>query len=174
MEPLLKRLAAILALAAVYFCAGKFGLSLASLNGSASAVWPPTGIALAAVLLWGHRLWPGIFLGAFLVNFATTGSPVADLGIAVGNTVEAVLGAWLVNRYAQGTRAFDRAREVFKFVVLAAMLSTVVSATLGVTSLCLGREARWEQYPAIWLTWWLGDMVGALVVAPLLVIWLSQ
>src|SRR5438552_18256611 len=99
MEPLLKRLAAILALAAVYFCAGKFGLSLASLNGSASAVWPPTGIALAAVLLWGHRLWPGIFLGAFLVNFATNGSPVADFGIALCSTVGAVFGAYIVKGY---------------------------------------------------------------------------
>ena len=102
MKPHLKRLAGVLALAAVYFCAGKLGLLLAFVNASVSPVWPPTGIALAALLLWGYRLWPGIFLGAFLVNFTTAGTPVADLGIAAGNTLEALLGAWLVNRYANG------------------------------------------------------------------------
>src|SRR6266516_5571527 len=102
MKPHLKRLAGVLALAAIYFCAGKLGLLLAFVNASVSPVWPPTGIALAALLMWGYRLWPGIFLGAFLVNFTTAGTPVADLGIAAGNTLEALLGAWLVNRYANG------------------------------------------------------------------------
>src|SRR2546426_788546 len=173
-KPLLKRLAGVLALAAVYFCAGKLGLLLAFVNASVSPVWVPTGIALAALLLWGYRMWPGIFLGAFLVNIATPGGPLADLGIAAGNTWEALLGAWLVNRYAHGARVFDRAYDVFKFVGLVAFLSTAVSATLGVTSLCLGREARWERYPAIWSTWWLGDMLGALIVAPLLLIWVTR
>ncbi len=173
-KPLLKRLAGVVALAAVYFCAGKLGLLLAFVNASVSPVWVPTGIALAALLLWGYRMWPGIFLGAFLVNIATPGGPLADLGIAAGNTWEALLGAWLVNRYAHGAKVFDRAYDVFKFVGLVAFLSTAVSATFGVTSLCLGREARWEQYPAIWLTWWLGDMLGALIVAPLLLIWVTQ
>src|SRR5438876_4009141 len=96
--------ASILALAAVYFCLGKFGLSLAFVNASASAIWPPTGLALAALLLWGFRLWPGIFLGAFLVNISTQGSPAATLGIATGNTLEALLAAWLVRRFCNGLR----------------------------------------------------------------------
>src|SRR5216110_933070 len=166
--------ASILAVAAMYFCAGRFGLSLALANPSASAIWPPAGLALAALLLWGYRLWPGIFLGAFLVNFTTTGTPVADLGIAAGNTLEALLGAWLVNRYVHGVKAFDRAFDIFKFVLVAGMVSTAVGATFGATSLCLGHEARWEQYPVIWSTWWLGDMLGALIVAPLLLIWVTQ
>src|SRR2546427_11295182 len=170
----LKTTAAILALTAAYFCAGKFGLSLAFVHASASAVWPRTGIALAALLLWGYRLWPGIFLGAFLVNFTTPGTPVADLGIAAGNTLQALLGAWLVNRYVHGVKAFDRAYDIFKFVLVAGMVSTAVSATFGATSLCLGHEARWEQYPAIWSTWWLGGMLGGLIVAPLLLIWVTQ
>src|SRR5213592_532040 len=164
----------ILAFAAVYFCAAKFGLSLALVNPSASAIWPPTGLALAATLLWGYRLWPGIFLGAFLVNFATPGNPATDLCIAVGNTMEALLGAWLVNRFAHGAKAFDRARDIFRFVLLAAMVSTALSASVGVTSVCLWREARWEQYPAIWFTWWVGDVIGDLIVAPLLLIWLRR
>ena len=164
----------ILLLALGYFCAGKFGLSLASVNPSASAVWPPSGIALAALLLWGYRLWPGIFLGAFLVNITTQGSVATTLGIAIGNTLEGLLGAWLVSRFANGAKAFERARNIFKFILLAAVLSTVVSATFGVTSLSLGGFARWENYPATWLTWWLGDMVGDLIITPLLVIWLTQ
>jgi integral membrane sensor domain MASE1 len=164
----------ILAVAAVYFCAGKFGLSLASINPSASAIWPPAGLALAALLLWGYRLWPGIFLGAFLVNSTTPGNPATDLGIAVGNTIAGLLGAWLVNRFAHGAKAFDRALDIFKFIVLAAMVSTGLSASIGVTSVCLGREAAWAQYPAIWFTWWVGDMMGDLIVAPLLLIWLRR
>src|SRR5439155_25641887 len=170
----LQTAASILAFAAVYFCAGRFGLSLALVNPSASAIWPPTGLALAATLLWGYRLWPGIILGAFLVNFATLGNPATDLCIAVGNTMEALLGAWLVNRFAHGAKAFDRARDIFRFVLLAAMVSTGLSASVGVTSVCLGREARWEQYSAIWFTWWVGDMMGDLVVAPLLLIWVRR
>src|SRR2546425_716920 len=170
----LQTTASILAVAVVYFCAGKFGLSLAMVNPSASAIWPPTGLALAATLIWGYRLWPGIFLGAFLVNFTTPGNPATDLGIAVGNTMEALLGAWLVNRFAHGAKAFDRARDIFRFVLLAAMVSTVVGASVGVTSVCLGREANWEQYPAIWFTWWVGDMMANLIVAALLLIWLRR
>src|SRR5213593_1117867 len=99
---------AVPALALVYFLFGKLGLSLAFVNASASAVWPPTGLALAALLLWGYRLWPGIFLGAFLVNITTQGSTATSLGIAVGNTLEALLAAGLVQRFANGLRAFDR------------------------------------------------------------------
>src|SRR6266478_8578683 len=104
-------LAETLALALVYFACGKFGLSLASVNASATAVWPPSGVALAALLIRGQRLWPGVFLGAFLVNITTQGSALTTLGIAAGNTLEAVLGAWLVARFASGLGVFDRARN---------------------------------------------------------------
>src|SRR5438874_10066704 len=89
----------VLALAAVYFAAGKLGLRLAFVHANATAVWPPTGIALAGLLLLGYRVWPAIFLGAFLVNITTAGSVVTSLGIATGNTLEALLGACLVNRF---------------------------------------------------------------------------
>ena len=161
-----RTLTEILVLAAVYFCAGKLGLSLAYIHASASAVWPPTGIALAALLLWGYKLWPGIFLGAFLVNITTQGSVATTFGIAAGNMLEALLGAWAINRFANGAKAFERARNIFKFVLLAPILSTAVSATFGVTSLTLGGFAQWDQYAPIWFTWWLGDAVGDLIVAP--------
>lgn len=164
-------MASVLALAAVYFGAAKFGLSLAVVNASSSAVWPPTGIALAVLLLWGYRLWPGIFLGAFLVNLTTQGTLLTSLGIATGNTGEALLGAWLVNQFANGRHAFDRALDIFKFVLLAAIASTTVSATFGATSLALGGFAQWNDFATIWTTWWLGDAIGALIVAPLILIW---
>jgi integral membrane sensor domain MASE1 len=161
-------------LAAAYFAAGKLGLLLAFVHASATAVWPPTGIALAACLILGYRAWPGILLGAFLVNLTTAGSVVSALGIAGGNTVEALVGAYLVNRFANGRRAFERPQDVFKFAALAAVASPAVSATLGVTSLALTGEARWADFGAIWATWWLGDAGGALIVAPLLVLWSTR
>ncbi|PYL81177.1 MAG: hypothetical protein DMF23_14960, partial [Verrucomicrobia bacterium] len=154
----------------VYFIAGKFGLMLASLHASASPVWPPAGIALGALLVLGYRAWPAIFVGAFLVNVTTEGNVATSLAVASGNTLEAVCGAWLVNRFAGGTTVFDRPQGVFKFA-LAAVVSTIISPAFGVTSLALAGFADWTNYGAIWLTWWLGDTTGDLLVAPLIILW---
>src|SRR6476660_5097574 len=154
----------------VYFIAGKFGLMLASLHPSASPVWPPAGIALAALIVLGYRAWPAIFVGAFLVNIATEGNVATSLAVASGNTLEAVCGAWLVNRFAGGTTVFDRPQRVFKFA-LAAVVSAIISPAFGVTSLALAGFADWTNYGAIWLTWWLGDTTGDLLVAPLIILW---
>jgi PAS domain S-box-containing protein len=157
-------------LTAVYFIAGKFGLMLASLHASASPVWPPAGIALAALLVLGYRAWPAIFVGAFLVNASTAGNVATSLAVASGNTLEAMCGAWLVNRFAGGTTAFDHPQGVFKFA-LAAVVSTIISPALGVTSLALAGFADWANYGAIWLTWWLGDTTSDLLIAPLIILW---
>jgi PAS domain S-box-containing protein len=154
----------------VYFIAGKFGLMLASLHASASPVWPAAGIALAALLVLGYRAWPAIIVGAFLVNVTTAGNVATSLAIASGNTLEAVCGAWLVNRFAGGTTAFDRPQGVVKFA-LAAAVSTIISPVFGVTSLALGGFADWANFGAIWLTWWLGDTTGDLLIAPLIILW---
>src|SRR5437867_4329284 len=154
----------------VYFIAGKFGLMLASLHASASPVWPPTGIALAALLVLGYRAWPAIFVGAFLVNASTAGNVATSLAVASGNTLEAMCGAWLVNRFAGGTTAFGRPQGVFKFA-LAAVVSTIISPAFGVTSLALAGFADWANYGAIWLTWWLGDATSDLLVAPSIILW---
>ncbi|MEY2490494.1 MAG: hypothetical protein QOC70_2436 [Verrucomicrobiota bacterium] len=153
-----------------YFIAGKLGLKLAFLNASASAVWPPSGIALAVLLLLGYRVWPAIFLGAFLVNYTTAGSIPTSVGIAAGNTLEALGGAWMVYRFAGGARVFDRAQGVLKFA-LAAILSTLISPTIGLTSLALAGFADWNNYSAVWATWWLGDIAGDLVIAPFILLW---
>src|SRR6266478_2786496 len=127
------RLPIIGLLALVYFIAGKFGLMLASLHASASPVWPAAGIALAALLVLGYRVWPAIFLGAFLVNAVTAGNPATSFCIAIGNTLEALCAVWLVNRFANGLQVFDRSQDVFKFA-LAIMLSAIIGSSIGVTS----------------------------------------
>lgn len=161
-------------LAAIYFAAGKLGLSLAFVNVSASAVWPPSGIALAAFLLLGRRVWPAILVGAFLVNITTSGSIVASLVIAVGDTLEAATGAYFVDRFAGGKRAFERAHDAFKLAVLGGLLATTVGASVGTSALALSAQAAWSDYGPIWLTWWLGDASGVLIVAPVLILWATN
>jgi PAS domain S-box-containing protein len=159
----------IVLLAAVYFAAGKFGLSLASVHTNVSPVWPPTGIALAAILILGYRVWPGILIGALLTNLLTPVPIATTFGIAIGNTLEAVLAAWML--MAVGFRpAMDRARDVFKFVAVAAVC-TAISATIGNLSLYLGGAASSASLGSFWLTWWLGDLTGAVTVAPLILTW---
>src|SRR5262245_4460904 len=132
----------ICVLAVLYFSAGAFGLSLAHVHPSASAVWPPSGIALAAILLWGYRVSPGIFLGALAINITLAGSIVTGLSIAVGNTFEAILGAGLVCRFANGPNAFEQTKNILNFILLAVILSTAVGATIGVSSLSLSGSAH--------------------------------
>jgi signal transduction histidine kinase len=167
-------LAVIIGLTTVYVAAGKLALRVAFLNPSASAVWPPTGIALAALLVFGLRAWPAVLLGAFLVNLTTAGNVATSLGIATGNALEAIVGALLVERFAGGRDAFQRPYDFWKFGVLAGFIATTISPTFGVTSLCLGGFTRWADYGPVWLTWWLGDLGGALIVAPPLLLWASN
>jgi two-component system, NarL family, sensor histidine kinase FusK len=164
----------IVGLILVYFLVCKLGLRLAIIHPSATAVWPGTGIALAAILFLGYDVWPGIFLGAFAVNLTTAGSLVSSFGIAFGNTLEAVLGAYLVIRFANGRNVFDRAEGIFKFFLLACVAATAVSASLGAASLTLtgfDRGVRWES---LWLTWWLGNMAGAILVTPCFLLWSAR
>ncbi|HEV3272279.1 MAG TPA: MASE1 domain-containing protein, partial [Candidatus Methylacidiphilales bacterium] len=139
----LENLAIVAVLAVVYFGTAKLGLRFAFVNPSATALWAPTGITLAAFLTFGFRVWPGAFLGAFFANLTTAGSVLTSIGIATGNTLEGVVGCYLVGRFARGPQAFERAQDIFKFAFLAGMLSTAISATVGVTSLSLGGFAAW-------------------------------
>src|SRR3989442_690140 len=168
---LLRRLGLLAALAAGYFVAGKVGLEVAYVHPSATVVWPPSGLTLAAFLLLGYEVWPAILLGAFLVNITTAGSIATSAAIAAGNTLEGLVGAYLINRFARGHRVCERARDVFKLAGLAALLSTTISATAGAGSLSLGGFAPWTDFGAIWSTWWMGDAVSDLVIAPAGVPW---
>ncbi|HZT06159.1 MAG TPA: MASE1 domain-containing protein [Chloroflexota bacterium] len=158
-------------LAAAYFVAGKLGLALAFVHPSATPVWAPSGIALAATLVFGYQVWPSIVVGAFLVNQVTEGSVLTSALIAVGNTLEPLLGAYLVNRFARGRDALDRIDDVFRFAGMAGALSPLVSATVGGMTLVAAGYAHPADLGPIWFTWWLGDAAGVLIVAPVLVLW---
>src|SRR2546429_3163053 len=158
----------LLVLTGVYFVVGKLGLILGF--STSTAVWPPAGIALAAPLLLGYRVWPALFVGSFLVNVTTEGSVWTTLGVASGNTLAGLLGAFLVTRFTGGN-VFGRARDIFAFAALAGFLSTAVSATIGATCLSLAGFASWDRFGALWLTRWLGSAAGVLVVAPALILW---
>jgi diguanylate cyclase (GGDEF)-like protein len=159
---------------ATYILAAKLSLRLASIHPSVSPVWPPTGIAIATLVALGLRFWPSIFLGAFLTNVTTAGSALTCAGVATGNTLEAVLAAFLVVRFAGGKHAFDRTWDILRFALYAGVLSTAVAATLGVTSLTVGGFAPWNQYGLLWRTWWLGDAAGALIFTPIFLLWVAN
>ncbi|HEY7494150.1 MAG TPA: MASE1 domain-containing protein, partial [Candidatus Tectomicrobia bacterium] len=155
----------------LYFATGRLGLSLEVVSGVAAAVWPPTGIALVALVLYGYCLWPGIALAAFLV-YVSVGVPVPVAGgMALGHTLAAVLGAVLLTRVVGFRSSLERLRDVLGLIVLAAGLSTPVSATIGVTSGWLGGVIPTATYGEAWRTWWLGDALSNLVLAPLLFVW---
>jgi integral membrane sensor domain MASE1 len=143
---------------------------LAFETGSVTAVWPPTGIALAAVLLWGYRVWPGVALGAFLAN-SWTGVPVYAVAlISTGNTLEALGGAYLLRRLADFRPSLERVRDVLALVGLAGVVSTMISATIGVGALLAASQISADEIGSVWRTWWLGDLGGDLVVAPVLLV----
>src|SRR3977135_2124585 len=173
MSQSLRRLALLLGLALVYYLAAKLGLRFAYINSSVTTIWPPAGIALAAFVLYGYRVWPAILGAAFLANFTTTGAVLPSFGIAVGNTLEGLLAAYLVNRFARGGRVFDRVRDILRFTLLAALVSTTVAASIGVLSLALGGLVSWTDASRVWLTWGLGDAVGDIVSAPAALPWIS-
>ena len=153
-----------------YFTLAYLGLRLASINPSATPIWPPTGLAIAAILLWGNRIAPAIFIAAFLINQLTAGSIFTSLAIAGGNTLEAVIAGYLVRHWAEGEQVFDTPTGIAKFTLIS-LAATMVSATIGVSSLTVAGYAEVSSFISVWLTWWLGDLAGALVVTPVVVLW---
>src|SRR5579864_1906726 len=155
----------VAAIAAVYFGSAKLGLTMAFVAEQVTAVWPPTGIALAVILLFGTRFWPGVFLGAFLANATTNAPPLVAFGIAAGNTLEALVGALLLGRVVRFNIKLERLKDVLGLVALAAVLSPMVSATVGVNILCSAGLQSWKNFGSLWWVWWLGDATSDLVFA---------
>ena len=169
----------VLVVAILYYAAARLGLLLAFEKTNATPVWPPSGIAFAAVLLLGFRVWPGIMLGAFLANVAVfLANHAADVFaivavssvIGIGNTLEAIVGRLLLDRLIG---PFTRAQDVFTFTVVA-LVACLVSPSIGPTAIALAGMATSANYETIWFTWWLGDATGVLLVAPLLITWSTQ
>jgi PAS domain S-box-containing protein len=161
----------LIVLGAAYFLLAKFGLSLASLHPSASPIWPPSGLALAALLLWGNRVWPAVAVGAFFANVITFGTIWSSLVIATGNTLEALVTAWLIEKWSSRSEPFQTPSRVATFAALTLAPGTMISATVGVASLAQAGHFGAESLVNVWLTWWLGDAGGQLLVTPALVLW---
>jgi len=162
-----------LGVAALYLAAAIGGLMYAVVGSTVTLFWAPSGIALAALLIFGRRVVFGVALGAFLANVWTDVPTLAAAGIAIGNTAAALLGVLLLQSVAHFNGALTSRRDVLALVVLAAMVSTLVSALVGVFTLHLSGEIALDQTADVALKWWLGDMLGIVVVAPPLLLWLS-
>jgi len=162
------------AIGVIYFALAKGGLALASIHPSATPIWPPTGVALAAVLLWGYRTWPAIFTAAVIANATTAGSVATAIAIATGNSLEAVVGAYLINRWSSGCNTFSTPNSVAKFALICFVIATPISASIGLTSLATAGYIERTNFANAWVTWWLGDVTGALVIAPVIVLWASS
>jgi diguanylate cyclase (GGDEF)-like protein len=162
--------ASVLLLAAAYFSAAKLALLVAIPPGYATAVWPPSGIALAAVLLLGNRVWPGIWLGASLVNVTVGSSFVAATLIGAGNTLEALVCAALFRAWIGPPNPFRRGEDVVKFVAIAAA-SAPIAASVAAAPLALVYSLGKPELLWNWWTWWQGDTVGIIIVAPMILGW---
>ncbi len=158
-------------LAALYFTTAKVGLQFATVGQNVTLVWPPAGLALAALVLSDLRLWPGVALGAFAVHI-TTGFALPEVTLVTfGNTFEAVAGAYLLKRFVQFHPSIDRVRDVLGFVFFAVIISPCISASIGTFSLLLQNEIQLSTSLVTGLTWWAGDAMGILTLAPVLLLW---
>jgi signal transduction histidine kinase len=163
--------AEVAVLATIYVVAARAGLQLDAVSGFATLVWPPTGIALAALLIRGYRLWPGVAIGAFVANLLTDAPVLVAVGIAIGNSLEAVAGTYALRRIPGFRPSLDRLQDALGLIMLAAGISTLVSATIGVSSLYLGGIVPPARFGVTWRAWWVGDAIGALLVAPVILVW---
>jgi len=163
--PVFKRLAGT---ALLYFLAGMAGLAVPFTAGNVSPVWPASGVALACLLLFGWRCWPGIFVAAFLVNYIFHLQIPTALGLAGGNTLAALTGAFLVRRFAGVRSSLNRLRDMLALMVLAAALSSTISASMGTGVLIFTGVKPWATAASTWLMYYLGDGMGILLAAPLL------
>ena len=159
----------LLGIGIAYFVLAKIGLALASINSSTSAIWPATGFALASMLVWGYRVGPAVLVASFAANVTNVGSIYAATAIALGNTLEALVAAWLINVWCDGRETFATTTGVAKFA-LVCVSSTTLSATVGIGALIFSGDPP-TPLAVAWMTWWLGDLAGALVVAPFVVLW---
>jgi len=156
-------------LAALYAAAGHHGLEFANYHENATLVWPPTGLSLAALILFGRRLWPGVFVGALLLNALDSQLGwLPSLGVATGNTLEALVGSTLLVRVAGFRPNLERLQDVASFLILGVLGCTTVSATIGVSTLFASGAVESGNFGLVWMIWWLGDVGGALILTPTL------
>jgi signal transduction histidine kinase len=158
-------LAKLVLVCLAYFAAGRLGLAVPFTNVNISPIWPPAGIAVACILIFGYRIWPAIFVGAFFTNFFSSIPHVAALGIATGSTLATLAAAFLLKR-ADFHPQLNRLRDVLS-LLWAGSLGTLVSASVGVATLYAAHLRAWSSPESAWLVWWLGDLLGIVLAAPL-------
>ncbi len=176
-----KQIINISLIAVVYLITAKLGLMLSYPGTNASPIWAPTGIAIAFTLLLGYRIWPGIAIGAFAANFIFLSnlnlplptSVVGSLATASGNTLEALAAVFLIRRFSKADNVFEQTSDIIKFILLGALISTTISATIGTSTISFS-SGNWDHFSSIWLTWWLGDAMGALLIVPLILSYSKQ
>src|SRR5262245_10294318 len=164
----------LLVVALSYVLTGALGLAFYPTSGFATLIWAPSAISIAAIVLWGPGVWPAIYAGALVTNLTTSAPLPVAAGIAAGNTLEALVAFFLLQRSGFDRRLGD-VRSALA-LILAGALGGTVSATIGVSSLRLGGIVLPGQLEATWLVWWFGDMGSIIVLAPLLFLargWLS-
>ena len=154
--------------AIAYVIAAQLGFRFAFVAEQVTTVWAPTGIGLAALLLWGIALWPAIWIGAFFANAGSAAPLWSAATVATGNALEAIAGAWMLTHLVAFDPKLRRLRDVVALILAGAGLSTLVSATVGVSTLCVAGVQPWDRFDQLWRDWWLGDAVGALIVAPVI------
>jgi len=153
---------------AAYYAAGRIGLAAPFTSFNVSPVWPAAGVAPVLLYFFGFRLWPAIAAAAFAVNFGTGISTFAAVAIAFGNSASAVVGAGLLRRYLSPDAPLHRVRDVGLFISVVTALAPAVAATVGVSALVATGADPWSGFGSAWLVWWLGDAMGLLLLAPVL------
>jgi hypothetical protein len=159
LKKVLPYMAGVVVLAFVYHYAAELGLLMAHLQANTSPVWPPTGIAIAALLLFGYKYWPGITFGVLLATILKDNPINVSIGLAVGNTLEALVAAYLIKRFLKFHNSLDRIQDVIGFTVCSA-LATTISASMGVVTLLLTGSEIQNVLWTVWVTWWIGDFGG--------------
>jgi PAS domain S-box-containing protein len=163
----------LLFFAVVYYALGRLGYHLAYLNHGVSPIWPSTGVGLAVLLLWGCRWWPGIFIGSLGFSLDIGVLPAAAVGVALGNVVGTLVAAGLVARFARGRQVFEQSQTIVRFVLLV-IAATTINATIGMVSVCAGGLVSRSDFFSSWITWWMADVASAILLTPLVMIWVVQ
>jgi PAS domain S-box-containing protein len=169
----------IVSLAVVYFIAGRLGTLLAIPPGYSTALFPASGFALFAILHYGYKVWPGILIGSFFLNSSISvleqNTPMLNsipmgISIGLGATGEALVGAYFLLRFSKSNDPFYQIKSIFIFICFTAGVSSLISATCGTFSVIISGLNDWNQFDEIFLTWWLGDSIGILIITPLLIL----
>lgn len=176
----IRELALLIFVFLLYFLAGKLSLNLSSIDGYSTPVWPPAGLALGFVLIFGNRVWPALFLGAYFTN--TTHLPTSEtwiqflisnpqnITISLGNSTSAILGSYLLKRFSSPTLNIFQANEILIFFILAGPVSAFMSSVIGSLSLFYFKIIYFEFLFQTWITWWMGDSIGIIIFTPLLIL----